>query len=474
MENNPKTAGIENAENKSGWKKHGRPILIALSATLLAFVLIVFCVGAWFYADLRDDITITQEQIDEARVSGTELEKLDAEYAMPTEETSPTDSPQDEIPEDYIVSTEDVSIILLVGSDSREGISAGARSDSMMLMAIDRAHKKIKLISIMRDLYAQIPGFSDNRFNAAFYFDGLYKNLDLKTTFRAIKKNLGVSAEDFVIVDFNGFREIVDVLGGVTIEVSEEEARYMCSDRKYGLFPRFEAGAGEYHMDGAETLNYCRMRKVGSGDFTRTERQRKVLSKIADQLKGAGILDVFGVVRSCKDYIMTNLSPEEINGYVMESPELLSYEIVQMQIPVSGAYWYVRIYRDETHYSSVLWTNYKWTANAIYDFIYEDDMTYANGGRAYDVWIPPLPSDVMTSPPTTSPSDLETETTASSTDVGTSSVTETTTNTSLAPGTEATTNSTSETTAATEATTQPPTTAASQTTVPPTTQTDIS
>jgi len=185
-----------------------------------------------------------------------------------------------------------------------------------LLAAIDRVHKKIKLISIMRDLFADIPGYADNRINAAFYYDSRYKNLDLKITFSTIKRNLGIDAEDYVVVDFSGFKKIVEYLGGVNVELTDEEAKYMCSDRVYGIFPRFEAGGGEYLLNGSETLNYCRMRKVSGGDFGRTARQRKVITQIMSQLRGSDLATLYNIAGACADHISTNLSAQEMNGYV--------------------------------------------------------------------------------------------------------------------------------------------------------------
>lgn len=463
-------------ENNKIKTKRPRRWLRFIALGLVGVCLLLAAAAAWVYIDFQNRMVITQQEIEDARVTGEELEQLDLEFAdaldnvlssagASVSEVSATDMSGFIVPGDYIMSTDEVSIILLVGSDSRLGLSGSARSDSIMLAAIDRTNKKIKLISILRDLFADIPGYADNRINAAFYYDSRYKNLDLKITFSTIKRNLGIDAEDYIVVDFSGFREIVRQLGGVRIELTDEEAKYMCSDRVYGIFPRFEAGGGEYLLSGAETLNYCRMRKVSGGDFGRTARQRKVITQIMSQLKGADLTTMYGVAQTCADHISTNLTPQEINGYVMEAAELLEYEVVELRLPIDGAYEYQKIYRENsTSYRSVLWTNYRWTAEQLRKFIFEDDMTYADGARARGVYIPDMPEWVLTSPPTTSSEETTTITTAEATTVSTTASstavpTTESSNTSAtaaptttpAPTTSATVTSTAATTAATTA-----------------------
>jgi len=466
----------EREARERGNKRKNQWLRVA-ALTLVSVCALIALAAIWIYVDFQNRMIITQQEIDDARVTGEELIKLDMEFAdmldnivssadASVAEVSATDMSGLIVPGDYIMSTDDVSIILLVGSDSRLGLSGSARSDTILLAAIDRVHKKIKLISIMRDLFADIPGYADNRINAAFYYDSRYKNLDLKITFSTIKRNLGIDAEDYVVVDFSGFKKIVEYLGGVNVELTDEEAKYMCSDRVYGIFPRFEAGGGEYLLNGSETLNYCRMRKVSGGDFGRTARQRKVITQIMSQLRGSDLATLYNIAGACADHISTNLSAQEMNGYVMEAAELLEYEVVEIRLPIDGAYVFRNVYKENSPtYMSVLWTNYQWTAQQLRKFIFEDDMTYTDGERARGVYIPDMPEGVLTSPPTSSTLPTETTGTDGSTDTTTISTSATTVETTISevsatstsvPTTAATeqqSTSAADTTAATTATT---------------------
>jgi len=430
-------------------KKSTRTIRIAAIAfaMLLLVVNVVFAV----YSSVMSGMTMySQSEIEDSRVTGEELERLDAEFASDDVSGSDVDSG---LPTDYVVSTDEVSLMLLIGSDSRFGIDSEARSDSMMIIAIDRTHKKIKIVSLMRDLFAIIPDYKNDRINKAFYYDSRYKNLDLKITRATIEHNLGIAIDDFVIIDFTGFKEVIDLLGGVKLTLSDTEAKYMCSDEKYGLFPRFKAGGGEYVLNGAEALNYCRMRKVAGGDFGRTERQRKALAQIVSQLKSSGLTDLYNVATSCTKYVSTNIPMEEINGYVMEALDILSYDIVQLRLPIEGSYVQSRVYMGKSP-MSVLWPNYKWNAEQLRKFIFEDDLTWCDTSKKADIKIPYLPYGTVTS---LEEEEVTTDTTSSETGTDDTSTTADTSATS----TQKTTSSAGGNTTASTATSAVETTTAS-------------
>ena len=110
--------------------------------------------------------------------------------------------------------------ILLIGQDRREGESR-ARSDTMILVSVNTERKSISLVSLMRDLYVQIPGYSDNRINAAYQWGGM-ELLD-----ETVLENFGVEVDGNVEADFEQFETIIDILGGVDVEMSKGEAEYM-------------------------------------------------------------------------------------------------------------------------------------------------------------------------------------------------------------------------------------------------------
>ncbi len=420
---------VSGAEQKKKKRSIGKIIGVSFASLVLVMLNVVSVVA---FGMLNNMNTITNQQIEDNRVQGEQLIELDKEFA---ESETDIDNDAVQLPTDYVMSTDDVSLFLLIGSDSRFGVNSTARGDTMMIIAIDRVHKKIKMVSVMRDLYAVIPGYKNNRLNTAFYYDSRYGNLDLKITFKTIERNLGMKIDDYVVVDFTGFQTIVDIIGGIEIEVSDVEARYMCYNKKYGLFPRYEAGPGVYNMNGAEALNYARMRKVGNGDYERTARQRKVISKIVEKMKGSDVGTLYNVAMASMDSVVTNLSSQEITGYAMEAVDILGYEIVQMRIPIDGSFKETTIYNGGSA-TSVLWPNYSWNAKQLQKFIFEDDMTYISGGKYANVKIPDLPAGTITSPDgdkeETSTSGTETTTSASESTTTTTTTAATTTTTTAA------------------------------------------
>ena len=167
--------------------------------------------------------------------------------------------------------------LLLIGQDRRPG-EGRARSDSMMIMTINKTDKTIKLTSLMRDLYVQIPGYSDNRINAAYAFGGM-ELLDA-----TIKQNFDINIDGNIEVDFSGFQKVIDTIGGIELDIHEDEIKVLNDyvrelDKMSGESENANivTQAGVQHLNGLQALAYSRIRYVGNGDFGRTERQRKVL-----------------------------------------------------------------------------------------------------------------------------------------------------------------------------------------------------
>lgn len=306
----------------------------------------------------------------------------------------------DNIPDDVIVSTEDVTLYLLVGADSRIGIDSQSRSDSLIIAAVDRKHKKIKLISLMRDMLVKITGKGYNKINAAYSYDSKRKDSTLSYTRKTIEDNFGIALEKLVIIDFTGFQKVIDMMGGIEMTLNSQEANYMCSHKTYGKFPRFSKGAGKYNLSGAEALNYARMRKVGNSDFDRTERQRKVISAMIKKMKDQPYLEMASMIKEALGYVITNVPQGEILGLAFDAPTLLNYDIVQYRLPVDGTFSFKSVILGGM-VSSTLWANYKWNAAELKKFIYDDDMTYANNAKKAKTTIPYLPSSVKVPEETT-------------------------------------------------------------------------
>lgn len=286
---------------------------------------------------------------------------------------------------DAVMFDADIENVLLIGSDRRAKDEDG-RSDAMMLLTIDRKHKKIKMTSFLRDLYIKIPGRYGTKLNSAYAVGGVDM---LKQT---IEANLGITVDKYIIVDFNAFKTVVNKIGkvngkgGIKITVTSAEARYMCNHEKYGLFPRFSKGKGTYYMNGAEALNYARIRKIDS-DFGRTKRQRKVLTEIISELKGLGYMDLINIGYSCLEYVTTDFTKAELVGLATEATSVMNYDNAQISIPVKGSY----TVQHMSNGNEVLAANLKVNATILSDFIYKDDMKYeGNNKEVHGIFLPDL------------------------------------------------------------------------------------
>lgn len=230
----------------------------------------------------------------------------------------------------------DVINILLIGQDRREG-QARQRSDSMILCSINKARKKIILTSIMRDLYVPIPGYSDNRINAAYQFGGM-PLLD-----QVIEESLGVHVDGNVEVDFEGFVTSMAALGNLEIELSQAEADYMNRNGDGVEQPDPEGTpwnlkAGVNALSPSQLLAYSRIRYVGNSDWERTERQRRVLMAAFEKAKKQGLAGMLALA----DQVFPNLTTDMTNGQILR----LLYtvlasgitEVESYRIPAEGTY----------------------------------------------------------------------------------------------------------------------------------------
>lgn len=215
---------------------------------------------------------------------------------------------------------DDIVNIAFFGLDRRNPDEA-SRSDSIMIVSLNRKSQKVKVTSLMRDMYVPIPGKTDNRINAAYAFGGAA--LAIKT----INSNFGLDVRNFVMVDFFGLQDIIDMVGGVEIDVKANETS-QCYVSKPGL----------QNLNGKQALAYSRIRKVGNGDYERTERQRKVLNLLFKKIKSQGVAKLPGVINTLLPYVETSLSDNEITELALDALEFNTESIDQFRLPVDGTF----------------------------------------------------------------------------------------------------------------------------------------
>ena len=201
--------------------------------------------------------------------------------------------------------------IAFFGVDQADG--EGGRSDSMMVATIDTKNDKIKLTSLMRDSYVEIPGNGSNKLNAAYAFGS--EELAIQT----INKNFDLNIEDFVTVDFSSLPKIVDKVGGVDIEIDSAELKHINNyindiNTRTGTNSGQIGSTGMKHLNGVQAMAYCRIRYTAGDDFKRTERQREVLEQIIGNLFSMSPTKYPGLLNEVFPMVKTSLS----TGAIME------------------------------------------------------------------------------------------------------------------------------------------------------------
>lgn len=245
---------------------------------------------------------------------------------------------------DSLASDKNVRNILLIGADKEKG--GASRSDSIMIASVNKTTGRITICSILRDTHLDIPGECEAKVNSAYAWGGA--NLLVQT----IEENFGIKIDDYATVNFEMFTALVDGLGGIDVEVTEDEADYINNRHRYGKEEKpdhFEYGES-IHLNGYQALWYSRIRKLDS-DFMRTQRQRKVITAIVEKVKGQlNPLGVFALVGTAKDiapYIETTLSTSDFYSLALslvscftKSGGEMDKLLVSQQIPFDDTWWY--------------------------------------------------------------------------------------------------------------------------------------
>ena len=310
--------------------------LLKILCGVLAFVLVLM-VGVTVYAEYLfgkigkfddNDTTLSQEEMD--ALLQQEQEEIDPDATYETiDPAEVTTAP----PVDQQIGGEEHNIvnILLMGQDEAHG-TVRSRTDSLILCTFNLEKKTLTMTSFMRDMYVEIPNFGGNRINVAYPWGGL-EALDA-----TLMHNFGIHVDGHIAIDFSHFEELIDLLGGVDIELSSLEAGHLNS------FYGFTLTEGMNHLNGAEALGYARIRKINTpdgsiADFGRTNRQRIVLNALLMAYKDSGITQMLGLLDDVLPMVTTDMSYDQMTGYVMDYfPMLSDCTIVTQRIPADGAY----------------------------------------------------------------------------------------------------------------------------------------
>ncbi len=249
--------------------------------------------------------------------------------------------------------SEKISNYLLFGLDR-----VGA-SDSVMIFSMDRAHKKVKLISLPRDSYVKIPEWGTyTKLTYAYTAGGS------KTAVATVNRNYSMNIADYISVEIDNLEKIIDYVGGVEVTLDSDELYYMNVYKHFGL------ELGKNHLSGAEALTYSRMRDSSRNDneIKRTGRQREVLSSLFDTVMDMPVGEYPSLVRYCMELCTTSFETARLLGLVMEAVGN-GYTFEQYALVDHIDYWGGQF--GPANYFYVVY-DLDWASDAIYRLIYED------------------------------------------------------------------------------------------------------
>ena len=280
-------------------------------------------------------------------------------------------------------SDDDIINILVIGNDYREetGYSASGLTDTMIIATMDLKHGTLKLSTLMRDLVVDIPDHGYNKLNSANSFGGV------ELLYKTIAKNFNVELDGYVEVGFEAFEKIVNAVGGVEIELTESEAEYLNTTNYISKKKYRHVKVGKQKLNGNQALGYCRIRKGGTftvngltDDYGRTWRQRTVMKAVFNQVKSLSMSKWLDIANDVLDgYVTTDLTNEDIIGYMKDVVTMGTTTVHQLQIPLNG--YFRGGYSGEYSCGSCIvmtdGTNTTWdtsaNAEALNKFIFEYD-----------------------------------------------------------------------------------------------------
>ena len=268
------------------------------------------------------------------------------------------------------MSRSDVINILLIGLDSRTGLTYGGRSDTLILVSLNKTTKKINMTSFFRDTYCNIDhngSLSYNKINSSYAKGGA------DCLINTLENNFKVNIDYYVTVDFATFEDIIDELGGLKVKVQKYEADYMNSVHKLNV-----KYGDNVVLNGEEALVFSRIRKCDpDSDVSRTRRQRMVITSLINSIKGASYFELNGMLKQLLPYVKTNLTENEILTYAAQALAngWLSYEIVETTLSDNSVF--------KTGYvgkSSVVFMEFPVAAQRIQTAIYGETNIVINEG----------------------------------------------------------------------------------------------
>lgn len=265
-----------------------------------------------------------------------------------------------------------ITNILLIGTDARNKTEK-SRSDTMMVLTIDKIHKTLKLTSLARDTLVNIPGHGYEKLTHSYVYGGEKLLLD------TINKNFKLNIKNYAVVNFQSFIDVVDTLGGVDVEIEHSEidqlnkviqASYNFSGKEVEEEPiEYITSTGIQNLNGYQALAYSRIR-YNDNAFKRDERQREVIQSLTKKLSNTSITTYPKLIKDVLNHVKVNISPSEIMKLALVAYNMGSYDMKQLQFPVEENRSTAKIKYKDKDILVVKWDKVK-NLNKLHEFMYK-------------------------------------------------------------------------------------------------------
>lgn len=285
-----------------------------------------------------------------------------------------------------LLSSDNVLNILLFGQDSPATEEDHGRSDTTILLSIDNVNKKLKLTSFQRDTYVSIPGHGENKINSAFTYGGERLSID------TIETNFGIKVDKYATVDFSSFRQVIEALGGVDIELTQEEIKYINAQIDVNdqtdvtSFLKYDTTKEKQmvHLDGYQALWYARDRgeeslggnpeySFSGDDWDRTSRQRNLITTIVKSLReNASLTELVAIANKIGPLVTTNLKKGDITFLVSNMMTYIKYDMEELSLPTENKWGYGTTPDGQ---SVIVIHDWDGVRNDVAKFIYEDSVS---------------------------------------------------------------------------------------------------
>ena len=356
--------------SKSIKRKRMPAYLKALILFLMILLLLVVSVFAVYldkldritYADEVEDMYLQQEAEAYQDENSSEIhEETDEEYQIVIDDLEFQDAPP-VVPDTETKVNDDIFNILLIGTDERTThYSKSARSDSMILVSINKKLRTVRLVSLERGIGVPIlAGEYQGQYDLLthiFRWGGADLLID------TVEHCFKIEVNHYVRLNFAAVKKIVDVIGGIDMELSEREAYGL---NEWAVGKDMKVSPGNNRLDGNTALRFARLRWIDS-DWQRVGRQRKVILAVVDELKNSNLSELNDLADTVLPLIQTNLTKTEITELVLYAPSFLKSEFDQMTIPKKGTYGGMAIRNGGGAFA----VDYEINNDLLYRFLYE-------------------------------------------------------------------------------------------------------